>query len=397
MAFAMFHFSLVLGLLLLVVVLSNPSQDFDSGQDFDSIGFRNGGGDGEGIEVDFRLFHQDYSPPAPPPPPPHPPSVLSCVEDLGGVGSLDTTCQIVSDLELTRSVYIEGKGSFYILPNVTVQCVSFGCELAVNVGGNFTMGDGSLIYAGTFELVADNVGLGDGSAVDTTGLAGDPPEHTSGTPGRVDGAGGGYGGRGAACLQDGEKIPEDVWGGDIDGGSKGGGGSGGSIYIKAFKMTGSGRVSASGGTGFGGGGGGRVSVDVFSRHDQPKIYVHGGNSLGCPANAGAAGTFYDAVPRSLLVSNYNRSTFTDTPFYEFPQPHMTNVYIRDFGKATVPLLWSRLQVQGQISLLNCGMLSFGLAHYPMSEFEILAEELLMSDSILRVSKGLNISQGAFDE
>ncbi|KAG9132416.1 hypothetical protein Leryth_008352 [Lithospermum erythrorhizon] len=441
MAFAMFHFSLVLGVLLLVVVLSNPSQDFDS------IGFRNGGGDGEGIEVDFRLFHQDYSPPAPPltftPPLPR----VVGVEDLGGVGSLDTTCQIVSDLELTRSVYIEGKGSFYILPNVTVQCVSFGCELAVNVGGNFTMGDGSLIYAGTFELVADNVGLGDGSAVDTTGLAGDPPEHTSGTPGRVDGAGGGYGGRGAACLQDGEKIPEDVWGGDMygwtalekpwfygskggstsretdyggggggrivlnitklievngslladggDGGSKGGGGSGGSIYIKAFKMTGSGRVSASGGTGFGGGGGGRVSVDVFSRHDQPKIYVHGGNSLGCPANAGAAGTFYDAVPRSLLVSNYNRSTFTDTPFYEFPQPHMTNVYIRDFGKATVPLLWSRLQVQGQISLLNCGMLSFGLAHYPMSEFEILAEELLMSDSILRVYGALRMSVKMF--
>lgn len=33
------------------------------------------------------------------------------------------------------------------------------------------------------------------------------------------------------------------------------------------------------------------------------------------------------------------------------------------------------------------MLSFGLAHYSMSEFELLAEELLMSDSMIRVSDG----------
>jgi len=42
-------------------------------------------------------------------------------------------------------------------------------------------------------------------------------------------------------------------------------------------------------------------------------------------------------------------------------------------------------VQGQISLLNQGILSFGLEHYASSEFEVLAEELLMSDSVIRVS------------
>ena len=30
-------------------------------------------------------------------------------------------------------------------------------------------------------------------------------------------------------------------------------------------------------------------------------------------------------------------------------------------------------------------MSFGLAHYALSEFELLAEELLMSDSIIKVS------------
>ena len=42
------------------------------------------------------------------------------------------------------------------------------------------------------------------------------------------------------------------------------------------------------------------------------------------------------------------------------------------------------QVQGQLSLLCGGILTFGLTHYPYSEFELMAEELLMSDSIIKV-------------
>ncbi|KAL3629998.1 hypothetical protein CASFOL_022982 [Castilleja foliolosa] len=398
-------------------------------------------------DSDFLLFHQDYTPPAPPPPPPHPPS-LSCQSDLGGIGSLDTTCQVVSNLNLSKDVYVEGKGNLVISPNVVVNCSSIaGCEFVVNVTGNFTLGENSLITCGTFELVSDNASFGNGSAVNTTGLAGTPPPQTSGTPQGVDGAGGGHGGRGAACLSDKSKLPEDVWGGDAyswsslgkpwsygskggttskevdyggggggrvmflisrllevngsvlvdggDGGAKGGGGSGGSIYIKAYKMTGTGRISACGGSGFAGGGAGRVSVDIFSRHDEPFIAVHGGSSHGCPENAGAAGTFYDSVPRSLIVSNHHKPTVTDTLLMDFPQPFLTNVYIRNQAKAAVPLLWSRVQVQGQISLLSGGVLSFGLAHYSMSEFELLAEELLMSDSEIRVFGALRMSVKMF--
>ncbi|KAL6985493.1 hypothetical protein U1Q18_018868 [Sarracenia purpurea var. burkii] len=161
-------------------------------------------------------------------------------------------------------------------------------------------------------------------------------------------------------------------------------------------MVGSGRMRACGGNGFAGGGGGRVSVDIFSRHDDPKIFVHGGSSSGCPQNSGAAGTFFDAVPRSLIVSNHNMSTDTDTLLLEFPnQPLMTNVYIRNHAKATVPLLWSRVQVQGQISLLCGGVLSFGLAHYALSEFELWAEELLMSESVIKVYGALRMSVKMF--
>lgn len=42
-------------------------------------------------------------------------------------------------------------------------------------------------------------------------------------------------------------------------------------------------------------------------------------------------------------------------------------------------------MQGQISILQGGVLSFGLPHYATSEFELLAEELLMSDSVMKVA------------
>ncbi|TYH69364.1 hypothetical protein ES332_D05G050600v1 [Gossypium tomentosum] len=398
-------------------------------------------------DSEVLLFHQDYSPPAPPPPPPHPPSV-SCTNDLGGIGSLDSTCKIVADLNLTRDVYIAGKGNFYILPGVRFHCPSLGCSVTVNISGNFSLGEGSTIVTGTFQLGAYNASFYNGSAVNTTGWAGDPPPETSGTPQGLAGAGGGHGGRGASCIVEDGKLPEDVWGGDAyswsslqnpwsygskggttskevdyggvgggwvkiiikdllemngslladggDGGSKGGGGSGGSIYIKARKMTGSGWISACGGNGFAGGGGGRVSVDIFSRHDEPKIDVYGGISHGCPENAGAAGTLYDALPRSLTVDNHNLATVTETLLLEFPhRPLWTNVYIRNCARATVPLLWTRVQVHGQISLLCRAVLSFGLAHYGSSEFELLAEELLMSDSVIKVYGALRMTVKIF--
>ncbi|KAJ7958849.1 Ephrin type-B receptor [Quillaja saponaria] len=432
------HFFAIL--VALVVLITSPSYCLTSRSDDSDQNF-------SVTDFDWNLFHQDYSPPAPPPPPPHPPSV-SCVDDLVGVGSLDTTCQIENDLNLTRDVYIAGKGNFYILPSVRFHCANPGCLITVNVTGNFSLGNDSSIVTGAFELVAHNASFLNGSVVNTTGMAGDPPEQTSGTPQGIDGGGGGHGGRGASCLVDKKKLPEDVWGGDAyswaslqkpvsygsrggstskevdygglgggrvkmeiqefllldgflladggDGGTKGGGGSGGSIYIKAYKMTGSGRISACGGNGFGGGGGGRVSVDVFSRHDEPKIFVHGGSSSGCPQNAGAAGTLYDAVPRSLTVNNYNMSTDTETLLLEFPyQPLWTNVYVRNNARATVPLLWSRVQVQGQLSLLHGGVLSFGLQHYGSSEFELLAEELLMSDSEIKVYGALRMTVKMF--
>ncbi|KAL0374445.1 UNVERIFIED_CONTAM: hypothetical protein Sradi_3360200 [Sesamum radiatum] len=181
------------------------------------------------IEYDYatKLFRGDYSPPSPPPPspPPHPPSVLC--EDLKGIGSLNTT-------------------------------------------------------------LSGNASLFGGSVINVTARAGELPNPKTGTPDDAQGGGAGHGGRGASCVMDNKKLPEDVWGGDAyswesldkpwsygskggttnkgedfggigggriwlevkhiadvrgqlladggDGGIKGGGGSGGSIYIVSQKM-----------------------------------------------------------------------------------------------------------------------------------------------------------------
>lgn len=75
------------------------------------------------------------------------------------------------------------------------------------------------------------------------------------------------------------------------------------------------------------------------------IKFAGGSSYACPENAGAAGTLYDAVPRSLIIDNHNKSTDTEALLLDFPnQPLWTNVYVRNSAHATVPLLWSRVQV-----------------------------------------------------
>ncbi|KAF8097031.1 hypothetical protein N665_0296s0014 [Sinapis alba] len=397
-------------------------------------------------------FNGNYTPSSPSPAPapaPEPESSVSCVDELHGVGSLDTTCELVADLNLTRDHYISGKGNLDVLPGVRLVCNVPGCSVTVNISGNFSLAENSTVIAGSFRLAADNADFAVGSAVDTTGLGGEPPSGASGTPEGVEGAGGGYGGRGACCLSDTTaKLPGDVWGGDVygwsslekpevygsrggstsnevdyggggggtvamevlghvrlngsvladgdSGGVKGGGGSGGSIFVMAHKMEGNGRISASGGDGYAGGGGGRVSVHIYSRHSDPKIFIHGGSSFGCQENAGASGTLYDVVSESLTIDNENKTTFTDTLLLEFPYHRLfTNLYIKNMAKVAVPLRWSRVQVQGSISLSNGGELNFGLARYASSEFELFAEEVLMTNSAIKVFGALRMTVKVF--
>lgn len=241
-------------------------------------------------DFDELLSHQDYSPPAPPPPPPHPPSV-SCEDDLGGIGSLDTTCQIVSDVNLTKDVYIAGRGNLAILPTVRFHCPRGGCEITVNITGNFSLGENATIVTGTFELNAFNASFANGTTVNTTGLGGAPPSQTSGTPQGIDGSGGGHGGRGAGCFTEKDKeegkTPDDVWGGDAYSwqsldkpwsyGSKGG--------------------STSREVDYGGGGGGRVKLVIIGYLEVNGTLLANGANGGGRGGGGSGGSIYVRAQR----------------------------------------------------------------------------------------------------
>ncbi|KAL6839711.1 hypothetical protein ACP4OV_030399 [Aristida adscensionis] len=362
----------------------------------------------------------------------HSATTRSC-EELNGAGSFNATCVIASSASLDGDLCVYGSGSVEVLPHVRIVCPLRGCYVAFNVSGSIVLGEGAEVAAGSVSLRAANVSLGRGAAVNTTARAGEPPPQTSGTPHGPEGAGGGHGGRGASC-----KVSNDTnWGGDVyawatlarpwsygsmgggmsaghqfggagggrimlwatdylnvdgcvlaEGGVaslKGGGGSGGSIIIRAFKLYGNGTISAAGGNGWGGGGGGRISLDCYSIQQDLEITVHGGQSFGCAQNAGAAGTLYDSSLQTLKVSNGNFTTRTETPLLGFPTSRLwSNVLVESNAKVLVPLLWSRVQVTGQIKLVTNGSICFGLSESPISEFELVAEELLMSDSVIKV-------------
>ncbi|KAM5573238.1 hypothetical protein ABKV19_012995 [Rosa sericea] len=358
---------------------------------------------------------------------------VSC-EDLEGVGSFNTTCLLNSNFSLNSDLHIRGSGNLEILPHVSIICPIEGCMITFNMSGNVKIGQYAAIVAGSVVFAAANLTMGYNSSINTTSLGGLPPSQTSGTPVGYDGGGGGHGGRGASCLKNNQTS---FWGGDVytwsklsepwsygskgggtstkipfggngggrvklqvkdmlylngsvtaeggDGGTTGGGGSGGSIFIHAVKLKGYGTISAAGGRGWGGGGGGRISLDCYSIQEDVKVTVHGGLSIGCPGNSGAAGTYFNADLLSLRVGNDNITTETETPLLDFStSPLWAHVFVENSAKVLVPLLWTRVQVRGQVSLYRGGSIIFGLSEFPVSEFELVAEELLMSDSIIKV-------------
>ncbi|PPR84335.1 hypothetical protein GOBAR_AA36379 [Gossypium barbadense] len=326
---------------------------------------------------------------------------LSC-EDLEGVGSFNTTCLLNSNLYLSSDLYICGTGNLEILPHVSIKCPTEGCMVTFNMSGNVNVGEYVAIVAGSVVICAANLTVGYNSTINTTSLAGPPPPQTSGTPVGTEGAGGGHGGRGASCLKNNKTS---FWGGDVyawstlsepwsygsKGGSKndsasdrhwyGGKGGGRVKFIVKDMIYLNGSVTAEGGNGGikgGGGSGGSIYIRAV------KLKGYGGYSLGCPGNSGAAGTYFNADLLSLRVGNDNVTTDTETPLLDFStSPLWSNVFVENNAKVLVPLLWTRVQVRGQISLYRGGEIVFGLSAYPMSEFELVAEELLMSDSIIK--------------
>jgi hypothetical protein len=229
------------------------------------------------------LTWHDYSPPSPPPPPPPPVApAATCAEDLHGKGDFRTRCEVSEEVELDDDVYITGNGSLVLLAGASLTCEKAGCVISANLSGEVRLGRGVRVIAGRVSLIATNITLADTVVVNTTALAGDPPDRTSGIPTGTHGDGGGHGGRGASCYVKDGQTQEDSWGGDayawsdlehpFSYGSKGGstsvekdygGAGGGIIWLFATDLIMNGTVLADGGASSekgGGGSGGSIYI-----------------------------------------------------------------------------------------------------------------------------------------
>jgi hypothetical protein len=213
------------------------------------------------------LMWHDYSPPSPPLPPPDPPSpTTTCEGDLHRKGDFHTRCEVSEEVELDVDVYIMGNGSLVLLSGASLTCEKYGCVISANFSGEVHLSRGVRVTAGRVSLVATNTTVADTVVVNTTALAGDPPDRTIGVPTGTHGNGGGHGGHGASCFVKQGQTQEDSWGGhayawsDLEhpwsygskGGSTGvekdyGGAGGGIVWLFAEDLVMNGTVLANGG------------------------------------------------------------------------------------------------------------------------------------------------------
>jgi hypothetical protein len=200
-------------------------------------------------------------------------------------------------------------------------------------------------------------------------------------------------------------------------GYAGGGGAGGSIWITAAALSGSGKVQASGGRGgywwsgpeeysygqYGGGGaGGRIHIDVVASADtfQGAVEAHAAQAGYCNWTGGA-GTIYWSAASRLVVDNGNEKAGAPTPLaadtFAFAQVEIRGrAILRLQGEeATVNLAQTVLHGDGSGRLEVEGVLRVP-ADYVFSEVMVVVLNDLVGveDLVLRGSGGLELHAGA---
>lgn len=138
------------------------------------------------------------------------------------------------------------------------------------------------MIAGSFWVVANTATFLEGAIVNVSALGGLPPAQTSGTPVGLQGAGGGHGGRGANCLADNSKLPEDVWGGDAYAWSE----------VDEPWSFGSRGGTTSKEEDYGGGGGGRIRLNVTESVELGGSLLADGGNAGIKGGGGSGGSIY---------------------------------------------------------------------------------------------------------
>jgi cysteine-rich repeat protein len=280
--------------------------------------------------------------------------------------------------------------------DVIIKVAETGCTIPAgtyNITRDFVIESGVSVTAGSDNGTGTGVVINVGRDIDIQGsLSANGQGYTSGDPGvgTNDYAGAGHGGNGGDNAGDGGSTYGNVSspltigsrgrGGALGGGAiklsavstltvdgtisangnnssnsnRRGGGSGGSIWLDAASLAGSGTVIADGGDGpgagwsGGGGGGGRIAVlytdDYSTLISGDKIQAVGGDGKGSGITSGGAGTIFiddtdDADAHgSLLVDNGNWSDSDDTTQYDDGATNhvFDSITVRDGAKYVIP-------------------------------------------------------------
>ncbi|KAL2466158.1 glycine-rich protein [Abeliophyllum distichum] len=96
----------------------------------------------------------------------HPPP-FSC-EDLKGIGSLNTACELIYKLNITQDVYIEGNGNFFILQEISLTCSELDCSIEINITDEFRLNPFAKIVGGSVYILVGNASLFGDSLINVT-------------------------------------------------------------------------------------------------------------------------------------------------------------------------------------------------------------------------------------
>jgi len=324
-------------------------------------------------------------------------------------GSRATTCTISSDRTFANGTAISGAGSLVVASGGVIRNVNSMQSLTIAMTGAVTVQTGGMIRANLADLSGSSVTVETGASIDASTLGGlggrqpgnatnngqgpSPGHNASGGMGDISGAGGGHGGAGGDGLYAGNGATGGViigsasnptnygsggaahWTTDLGGngggfvkitsagavtlngtvssaagnGSQAGGGSGGTIYIDAATIVGTGSLNASGGANGnptynnitdGSGAGGRVYVRANTFFAGTVTYSGGRGVTGFQGGKGSYyGVLISGSNDSICDSGAWASTCTITSSKAVPQNFLTlsgnNLAIGAGGKLTV--------------------------------------------------------------
>lgn len=365
-------------------------------------------------------------------------------------GTTSTTCTISAPKNIPSGYALTGTGNLIIASGGILRPVSPNGEMSISFSGDVTVQSGGLIDINLTNLAANNIDVQSGGVIraDSRGFLGQKYAAGAGSGGGSIGTynsgagGGGHGGAGASQGTSpgggsyGSATNPVTWGSagggrdsaggngggalrinatsnlniggtiSVNGGSSanaptsccgrvsGGGGAGGSIWITAGTLTGTGTLSATGGTSGtspdvrgAGGGGGRIAIEsntLFSG----TLNIAGGDLQDTTSAAprGTRGTYYATVSGNLCDSGSLATTCTISTLKNVPDGFALsgtgNLVVASGGQLRVQGSNQEMSISlsGDLTVQSGGVIDGNIASLTANNVDIQSGGVIRADS-----------------